>query len=246
MENPDLGSVFGATFTDEVCASLVASLGDAYDTACEHHVPGRGGNEATFGVSLYHYAVHELCSQVVDFDFMKVESRNPVFRLRVGEYLLACHRVGKTEKEDIWSAFPNNESAAPSMVEEQLWLASVPRALGVEKARKLILAHFGNPEDGFRAVYICVPGKEDSERINSWNAVYCIWRADMDSALQSTTDLVREEVVAESVVQRKPVTEQATVTDGDSLNEVVADRVTVTRKNTTAAKVVKVNDEGKE
>src|SRR6185503_14048890 len=121
MENPDPGELFNATFTVEVIAVLVDALRAAYETACEHHVPDQGSDDQTFGFNLYKFAVHEEC-KAATLKGMEVLSRNPTFRLGVGEYELACHRVGSSEREDIWGSFPNNDGAACTMVEEQLWL----------------------------------------------------------------------------------------------------------------------------
>ena len=99
--------------------------------------------EITFGINLYFHAVHEICREAEQLpDLLRVPSRQPIFRLHIGPYELACHRVGLSERESIWSSFPKNEGAAALMVEEQLWLPGVD--LGIEHARKLILAHLGN------------------------------------------------------------------------------------------------------
>jgi hypothetical protein len=207
MQNPSPSELFESTFTDVVKTTIVEAVRRAYDTACEHHVPEQGSNAATFGFNLYHYAVHELCGETEDVELMRVISRAPLFRLGVGEFELACHRVGNTERENISGSFPNNEGAACKMVEEQFWLPGVPAHLGIEQARKLVIAHFGNAEDGFRAIYLCIPGKTEGTRITEWAFTMPLWTADeVTTAIRAVPSLPPEEVVEAPLVRRKQST----------------------------------------
>lgn len=149
------------TFDDRTVGPLMAALQRAYDSAAELHDPSRGSNTRTFGYTLYHFSVHELVAASADLSHVKVRSRDPLFRLQVRDYELACHRVGQTASDNIMTSFPGNDGAAPRMVEEQLWLPNVPRRQGVGDARKLVLAHLGNIEDGFEAAYLCAPSRTD-------------------------------------------------------------------------------------
>ncbi|MEO7735482.1 MAG: hypothetical protein ABIY55_31300 [Kofleriaceae bacterium] len=207
MENPDPGELFNATFTADVIGVLVEALRAAYETACEHHVPGQGSDEQAFGFNLYKFAVHEHCKTASALNGMEVISRNPSFRLGIGEYELACHRVGSSEREDIWGSFPNNDGAACTMVEEQLWLPGMAQNLSVAKARKLVLAHFGSPDDGFRAAYLCIPGRTEKGRIAAWNFAGPLWIAEQGQfAGDSTQELPPEEDIEAPVVRRKTTT----------------------------------------
>lgn len=204
MQNFSPSELFEATFTDVVKTAIVAAVRRAYDTACEHHVPEHGGNAPTFGFTLYHYVVHELCREIEAVEAMRVISRVQLFRLGVGEFELACHRVGNSERENIWCAFPNNEGAACTMVEEQLWLPGVEAHRGIEQARKLIIAHFGNPEDGFRAIYLCIPGKTEGARITEWAFTMPLWIADgVTTSIKAGPSLPPEELVEAPLVRRK-------------------------------------------
>ncbi|MEZ4225508.1 MAG: hypothetical protein R3B13_31440 [Polyangiaceae bacterium] len=199
------GAAFEATFDSAVRQMLVDGLARAYDTAVELHDEARGSNERTFGFGVYEYAVHELAEGATDSKGrVEVASTYPSFRLNIGEFQLACHRVGKSEFEDIWGCFPNAESAAHTMVEEQLWLPGMVKHLGVENARKLVLAHMGNNEEGLRAVYLCSPWRTEGTRITAW--VYCerLWTARQDAQLETKTqERVPDEVIDEVVVRRR-------------------------------------------
>ncbi len=259
-ETPSPGELFEQTFNPATIEVLVRSLRRAYGTACEHHEPGRGGNEATFGYGLYHYAVHELCleadraSEEVTKEVtskqvtknvthrgvtscitfgkvtIRVTSKQPLFRLQIGPYEVACHRVGLSERESIWTAFPKNEGAALSMMEEQfrMPLFGFGGVGGVESARKLILAHLGNADEGMRAVYLCIPGKTEAGRITGWLFARPIYRADEKTiAAPSTKQVLLPEVVVEEPV----VTLKSKRTDEAALPpEVAATELVVTRK----------------
>ncbi len=232
-ETPSPGELFERTFNPATIEVLVSSLRRAYGTACEHHEPERGGNEATFGYGLYHYAVHELCleaERASDEVTMAVTSKQPLFRLQIGPYEVACHRVGLSERESIWTAFPKNEGAALSMMEEQfrMPLFGFGGVGGVESARKLILAHLGNADEGMRAVYLCIPGKTEAGRITGWLFARPIYRADEKTiAAPSTKQVLLPEVVVEEPV----VTLKSKRTDEAALPpEVAATELVVTRK----------------
>lgn len=199
---------FEQTFTRKVTDRLVSALRGAYDTACEHHVPNQGSNEVTFGFNLYHHAVHELV-QTEDGDLgIRLLSRHPTFRLAVGDFELCCHRVGYSAGEDIRYAFPKNEGAACTMVESQLWLPTMAPAASVQQARKLVIAHLGNADDGLGAIYLCIADRTDGERIVSWAFTHLLWKAD-DQQMMTDADAdaaVPDEVVEEPVVQRKKKT----------------------------------------
>jgi hypothetical protein len=126
--------------------------------------------------------------------------------LAVGEYELCCHRVGRSASDDIWTSTPNNEGAACTMVEEQIWLPDVPKRVGLEKARKLVIAHVGNAEDGLGAIYLCIPGKVKKDRVAEWAYARRIWSADEGFApiVVTTTELAPDEIVEEPEVRRKP------------------------------------------
>jgi len=108
------GELFERTFPASTTDRLVRCLRRAYATACEHHVPERGSNEVTFGINLYFHAVHEICEEATrEPDLLDVTSRQPIFRLQAGAFELACHRVGLSERESIWTSFRADEARVP-------------------------------------------------------------------------------------------------------------------------------------
>jgi len=203
MEDAGVEVGFRSVFTDSVVKLLVAALVRAYDTACEHHVPDEGADEQTFGFNLYKFTVHQVCRAIETSDCgLSLAERRPRFRFRVGDYELACHSVGSSEHQNIETSFPGNDGAVGEMVEEQLWLTGVPKAQGVERARKLILAHLGDPEGGLRAVYLCVPGRLKHGKIVEWQYTLALWIVGTESAV-GARDIAATEEVAAPVVRLK-------------------------------------------
>lgn len=171
----NLPPCYATSFERAVRDAMIVGLERAYATAREAHLPGRGANEVTFGFTLYHYAVHELSAEAESLgERMEVVRRAPTFRLRVGDYVAACHRVGSSESDPIEASFPGNDSAAPAMVETQLWLNGIDD--GLFEARNLVLAHMGNTTDGLCAAYLCIPRRIEKDRIVEWAHTDCIWR----------------------------------------------------------------------
>ena len=204
----DPGDRFNATFTPAAVQPIIAALKRAYLTACEFHDPARGSNETTFGFNLYQFAVHELCNEAgPKKSRLRVISAGPVFRLGIGDFELACHRVGRSAKQDIRSALPNNDGAAITMV-EQLWLPGMEEIFNLPKARKVVIAHLGNPEDGMGAVYLCIAGHADGERITSWAYTHPIWNADDEDVVETPAapppPKPADEVIAPPAVRKKP------------------------------------------
>lgn len=198
------GEQFFTTFTPAVSALLVAALRRAYDTTCEHHVPDDGSTEQMFGFNLYGFAVHQLVHSAESSDgLIEVKSRQPTFRLAANGYEIACHRVGHQASEDILTCFPKNEGAVHKMHEVQLWLPQVD--LQLEKARKLVLAHLGNDQDGFEAAYLCFPGSTAKQRITSWAHAHPLWVKDQNVSPTSAaaSDRVPEERIEEATPRRR-------------------------------------------
>lgn len=198
------GDVFFSTFTPSLNALLVDALAAAYETACEHHVPKSGSTEQMFGFNLYGFAVHELATAAKGSgDALRLKSRQPTFRLLAGDYEIACHRVGRHASDDIDGCFPNNEGAVQEMHEVQLWLNGVD--LGLEKARKIVLAHLGSDEDGFQAAYLCFPGATAKQKISSWAYSHPLWVKEQSATRTSANAApLPDEHIEEAKPRRRP------------------------------------------
>ena len=153
--------------------------------------------------------VHELVDEARDSGgLLQVLSRDPSFRLGVGEFELACHRVGSYASDDIWSCFPGNEGAACQMV-EPLWFSGMePR---VDEARRAVIAHVGNPEDGFQGLYLCIPSRTHDQKIIEWGVAHPVWKHECAAAetevyvdgSSAAPEKAPEETIGDPVVRRR-------------------------------------------
>lgn len=216
------GAQFNATFVPAAVQPIIGALKRAYTTASELHDPERGSNEVTFGFNLYQFAVHELRKEAsLKTTALRVISVGPMFRLAIGEFELACHRVGRSARQDIRSSLPNNDGAAWTMVEEQLCLPGLEETYDLPKARKVVIAHLGNPDDGLGAIYLCIAGRTDGERITSWAYTHPIWHLhDQDDRAAPVAppppDKPADEVIAPPAVRKKPKKDRKNAAREDS------------------------------
>lgn len=204
MDDPGLDAMFRSHFTADIVAACVRALRVAYDAVAERHDPDEGSNNETFGFTLYHFGVKRLKEAFGDRDLgVKCGKVNNAFRMFIGPYQIGCYKVGESEHDDIATSFPGNDGAAAELVESQLWLPGVPKTRGVERAKKVVIAHLGNPDDGFRALYLCVAGKMRGERICEWAYTMLLWRADAAVLLPPAPALPVEETIAPPTVALK-------------------------------------------
>jgi hypothetical protein len=195
---------FDEVFSAEVRDGFTGSLRRAYDTAAELHDPTRGSNEVTFGVGLYNFAVFQLGQLAKELSSALTIVEKVPFRIQAaGTFRLGCHRVGRGASDDIWSSFPDNAAAAAELI-EQAYLPGSGFApdLAVPDtgtARRLVLAHMGNPEDGLCAVYLCVPTREENGRIRAWGFAELLWSAAGADAVAASPDITTPEEVIEPV-----------------------------------------------
>jgi hypothetical protein len=181
---------------------MVRALRRAYENACEFHDPAVGSNEQTFGFQLYFFAKHRLEEEANDSNgLLRIASTMPIFRLAAGEYELACHRVGRSAGENIWTSFPKNEGAAASMAMDQYLPGLAP---DLRQAKKVVLAHLGNPEDGYGKSYLCIPTREADGKIVEWGYAQELDSSVMAQATEfAATPEHPEEVISEPVLRKK-------------------------------------------
>ena len=189
--------MFFELFNEERRLLLLNCLENGYGTAqdCYGEARTRGANQYVFGYDLYHYVVHELKQGVraKPSGFEVLPAKEPLlFRLKLGEYTLACHRVGQTEDDDIKTHFPNNRGAILHMVPTPYLPGFKPE---VSQLRNLVLAHMGNPDDGLCAAYLCFPIGTDQGRLSQWaytHQLYRIPRPETLATLSTKTPPTRE------------------------------------------------------
>lgn len=200
-----LGDSFQKTFSAEVKKHIVETLSKAVSSACENYDPEKGSNGVTFGVDTYQFGIYEFTKLASAFPkFFSVDRSGNLFRLKIGDFIIACHRVGSSESEDINSSFPNSECSAHRMVSSQLFLPGLEPDL--TQAKQFVLSHFANSYDGLCAVYICLPKATDGNQISEWAHTHLIWQLDRTNttaATLKTDELPSPEKVLDFSLRRK-------------------------------------------
>jgi hypothetical protein len=189
---------FEANFTRrtrKVVPVIVDSLGRAYASACEARATfaKAGANENTFGTDVYQFAKHEILAAAESSGVLAPYLDEPQrFRFEAEGFVYACHRVGKSEFDDIQECFPRGKGAA-SMIHEQPelpmpGLGPDPKLLAA--ASRVVVAHMGNHEDGLCAVYLCIAaGDAEDEKIKRWEFTKRIWVRSRRSATTNVESL---------------------------------------------------------
>ncbi len=181
MNSGHPGDDFFGAFTPAVNERLVDALRAAYESACESDLllSGRGSCEQLFGTTVYHCAKREFKKVVLAAGQIHLHSEFPLFRLSIGPYVVGFYRVGQFSSQDIWSSFPKNRNGAGRMVNDQMSLPfpapedQEPHDLS--SARSVVLAHFGNRDDGLTAVYLAIPIREENGEIVQWGFTHQLW-----------------------------------------------------------------------
>ena len=168
-------------FGPRIIETFQRTLSVSYRYAQLAHLPDAGSNDATFGFNLYWFNVRQFSevtrSERVGF---KVLSERPEFRMRVGRFIVACHRVGSEATDPITHCFPRNPNGPGRLAAQnaiQLCL-DLPIEDDPSVPTNVIVAHMGSSSEGLQAVYLAVPaGTSDGGRVNEWRYTKLLWRA---------------------------------------------------------------------
>ena len=161
---------FQEDFREENFEAFFNLINDGYLTGCDVHLPQSGSDGMSFGTNVYKFISHNLSMLAEGSDYINVLSRNP-FRIQFKRFELAFHKVGKTGLEPIETSFPHSATAARESRFIQLSFEREllgQEAYAEEVPYNLVLAHMGNPEEGFCALYLCRPGKVVDGKIQEW------------------------------------------------------------------------------
>lgn len=180
MISPHLISRIETAFPESVTDRLVAALNEGYEVACENFRPEKGSRSLTFGVDVWAFGTFHLeaVAEEAGFELDTEEHDHRTTLQRDGLYL-NCYRVGTSADQNIWECFPNNRNSAPRLAKNNLQfeIFANDQPTGDEPV-DLVLAHFGNPNAGLDAVYLCVPIAANQNQISQWGYAKLLWRRD--------------------------------------------------------------------
>lgn len=155
--------------------AILAALRRAYDVNMERHDPGVGDTALTFGIHTWTSSTFYLQRELETIDGVTYSVANQSIEIRVGRCTLRVLKLGNSETDDPWHSFPDHVGPA-SRLGLQLELG-----LGLEDMEPLgwVIGHYGNADEGLRAVHLQAVGSERSEdgKITRWSAVLPIFEA---------------------------------------------------------------------
>lgn len=182
MDEVQLQEALKAAFPTRLRDAIVDKIEAATIEASRQYQPEVGWNAHVYGTAVYHFHWHGL-AMLADGGFgvrvTSKETSSPLdYKLQIGDWVVACHRVASDAHTPIRSSFPSSPGGPGRMARENAEQLS----LDLNDARNLplnvVIAYASNPLDGLGAVYLCIPsGATEGGRINEW--VHCekIWVA---------------------------------------------------------------------
>lgn len=178
--SPDLVTRIEAAFPESITSHLVDALREGYEVACENFRPNKGSRALTFGIDVWAFGTFQLqrVAELSDLELDYEEHEHRTTLERDGLYL-NCYRVGSSADQNIWDCFPNNRNTAPRLARNNLQFEIFGDCgLTGREPVDLVLAHFGNPDAGLDAVYLCVPIAANQNQISQWGFAKLLWRRD--------------------------------------------------------------------
>lgn len=210
---------FHRTFTPAVVNAMLGAVHRGYESAVDLHDPDRGSEEINFGMGVYSCTKHELCLLADPAGApWRIASINPRFRIDVAGIAVASYRVGRHERQNILTSFPNpGRNGTPGanreewVVQEHVQLPLFEESdLPAHEPNRLVLCHMGNSDDGFCAAYLCAPRRLKGPRqIIEWGLTHLLWKRDeerasyLDGQQLRRGELPAPEVIPEAAPKRK-------------------------------------------
>jgi hypothetical protein len=160
----------------------------------------------------YHFAVHQLRVGLHDESpevRLAPTGTELEFRLQIGRFRVAVHRVGSSSGDPIETSFPSSPHGPSRLARENAFQLKLdlPRTSS-SIPTNVIIAYMSNPGSGLEAVYIAVPfGSTDAGKVREWLYTKCIWRnGEVEIELPSLPDLPPEVPSARADLRLRPET----------------------------------------
>lgn len=159
---------------------LLPLLQDSIRICRERHLlgEGRGADNFSFYTDVWSFPARLFKDKVEDEAIPFAMASHQGCVLSYENFQVRHHRVGYTERDNIYNAFPHN---ATSLVLElnlknQLTLDFGEEFPPPEAPTEVVLAYMANPMDGLCAVYLAIPGRVENGKIVSWEDTLEVWR----------------------------------------------------------------------
>ena len=143
--------------------------------------PESGCDMQWFGFTVWKFAVHEIRKAIeadASVGISVLGSGVGAFRLSVGPLVISPYSCGYRAPVDAWASFPNNDKGAGLLSDINSGQTEFVPLLPVLPAdlTALVLAHYGNYEDGLEALFVKCPIESSNGRITRWGYIEELWR----------------------------------------------------------------------
>lgn len=198
-----------AVITDAARRVIVSRVRDGYSKADDRFSEAEGSNGNTYGTDLYHMTWHGIatCAELEEMGFNCVVEQGR-HRLILGSSVIACHRLGAYVPPNILL----DVAGAPQVSLHRARQLGLPfpgheHDEAFDPTCTLVIAHYGNPEDGCVGVFLQVPAS-GSAKDGAWADALKLWVPGDD--LPPTSDdgtrpgvKVAAEIIEPPVVRRR-------------------------------------------
>jgi hypothetical protein len=156
------------------------AIDEAYRDTGSRFDPVAGCDAQWFGWTVWKFGEHQLKETLRDDRLgLRDASAGGQFRIGFGPFVMASYACGHAMPEDPWKEFPNNDRGAGflSDINTGQWSLSID-GFDEHPGVAIVLAHYGNHENGLEGLYIKMPCAQAAGRISEWGYIEELWRID--------------------------------------------------------------------
>jgi hypothetical protein len=173
--------------------------------AGRHQYDLKGVDNTTYGNDAWH-VVRNYCQNEINMDETRfIITNRPGFVMRYGKYEIRHHRVGISEKDNIFKSFPRNAKGISNDIENQnesfdFLYDEIPND-------QIIIAYMANYTDGLCALYIAEPALFEKGKIVQWKNVkeiYKIHREEVEPLHDTVNNIADKEEIKEVYISFNP------------------------------------------
>lgn len=178
MASDTTGNDLGSYLLPPAREAFQISLDRAYRDAGSRFDATVGCDAQWFGWNVWKFAEHQLKKILPDQTLgLRDASEGGQFRIGFGPFVMATYACGHSMPDDPWKEFPNNDKGAGflSDINTGQWSLRID-GFAEQPGVAIVLAHYGNQENGLEALYIKRPCAQTAGRISEWSYVEELWR----------------------------------------------------------------------
>ncbi len=150
-------------FPVHLLPEIIDKIRQSHEENHEHHDPAIGHGPTSYGIHVHETACHRLM-ELSELPGVETRRKFGSVEIRFGSFVLRPYKLGDSEKDDVWSSYPNNvNSVALTQMANHNVAPPLPGLDHQELTEftDFVIGHFGaydeEHSEGCRAIYLCVP-----------------------------------------------------------------------------------------